>query len=149
MAFDSIAVLPRYASSNERQDTRPGRALNALTAVLLIAQSLCILQLWSMVSSCTTTPTPQGATLIERRWQRDTTYMSLDHRYDDLWNETDYHVSSTALSRLAEESPAERESRDGHWHGPSSQHSLATLLALLERGKTPTYSKALKTPLLT
>ncbi|RAK89241.1 hypothetical protein BO79DRAFT_146831 [Aspergillus costaricaensis CBS 115574] len=41
-----------------------------------------------MLSACTSEPLLEGLNLIEKRWKRDTSYMSLDPRYDSLWNET-------------------------------------------------------------
>jgi hypothetical protein len=84
-------------SEKERQDAgesftpaRRGRSFSftqALTILLLFVQSLFIVRLWSMNHSYSTT-TPRHEDLIQRRWHRNTSFMSLDHAYDGLWNET-------------------------------------------------------------
>lgn len=58
-----------------------------LTILLLIVQSLLILKLWWINQNCSILDPEHGDT-IERKWIRDTSYMSLDHEYDQLWNET-------------------------------------------------------------
>ena len=87
---------PQDASDKEKQDDggsfTPARGkrsfpyTQALT-ILLIFQSLFIMRLWSTNQSCFTS-TSRNGDLIEKRWHRNTSYMSLDHAYDGLWNET-------------------------------------------------------------
>lgn len=60
----------------------------SLAAILLILQSILIFLLWSMLSASTSSYLLDCPDLIEKRWKRDTSYMSLDHKYDYLWNET-------------------------------------------------------------
>jgi hypothetical protein len=57
------------------------------TIFLLLLQSLFIIRLWSTRHSYSI-PTPHHEDLVQRQWHRDTSYMSLDHAYDGLWNET-------------------------------------------------------------
>ncbi len=90
---------PQDASDKEKQDDggsfTPARRkrsfpyTQALTILLLIIQSLFIIRLWSTRTnqSCFTS-TSRNGDLIEKRWHRNTSYMSLDHAYDGLWNET-------------------------------------------------------------
>jgi hypothetical protein len=84
-------------SENEKQDV--GESFNAvrrdrkfpytqvLTILLLLLQSLFIIRLWSTNHTCSTA-SPHHEGWIQRRWHRNTSYMSLDHAYDGLWNET-------------------------------------------------------------
>lgn len=58
-----------------------------LTILLLVIQSLLILKLWWMNQNCSILKPEHGDT-IERKWIRNTSYMSLNHAYDGLWNET-------------------------------------------------------------
>lgn len=60
--------------------------LQAFTIFLLLLQSLFIIRLWSTNHSLTSNPHQED--LIQRKWHRNTSYMSLDHAYDGLWNET-------------------------------------------------------------
>jgi hypothetical protein len=59
----------------------------AFTIFLLLLQSLFITRLWSINHSFFI-PTPYHEHLVQRQWHRNTSYMSLDHTYDGLWNET-------------------------------------------------------------
>jgi hypothetical protein len=59
----------------------------ASTIFLLLLQSLFIARLWSINHSFSI-PTPYHEDLVQRQWHRNTSYMSLDHAYDGLWNET-------------------------------------------------------------
>jgi len=59
----------------------------ALIIILLTFQSLFIIKLWTTKYTCLTT-TSSNEGFIMRRWHRNTSYMSLDHMYDHLWNET-------------------------------------------------------------
>ena len=58
-----------------------------LTILLLVIQSLLILKLWWINQSCSIL-NPEHEDRIKRKWIRNTSYMSLDHAYDGLWNET-------------------------------------------------------------
>jgi hypothetical protein len=75
---ESFTIIPRNRSFPSTQ---------ALTIILLIVQSLFTIRLWSMNKSCFTS-TPRNGDLIRKIWHRNTSYMSLDHAYDSLWNET-------------------------------------------------------------
>lgn len=58
-----------------------------LTIVILILQTVFIVRIYTTNHQCFT-PSPQSGDLNQRRWHRNTSYMSLDHAYDGLWNET-------------------------------------------------------------
>lgn len=58
-----------------------------LTILFLVIQSLLILKLWWINRDCSIF-NPVHEDRIERKWIRNTSYMSLDHAYDGLWNET-------------------------------------------------------------
>lgn len=87
----------QVTSDEEKQDNGEGfvqkqRKRNfsytqVLAILLLILQSLFIIRLGSTDQGCFATTSPNEA-LIERKWHRNTSYMSLDHAYDGLWNET-------------------------------------------------------------
>jgi hypothetical protein len=100
MYFFNTARVMAYRediSGNEEQDTgenfytaRKGKTfpyMQALTILLLLIQSLFVIRLWSANHTCSTS-TPHHKGLIQRKWHRNTSYMSLDHAYDGLWNET-------------------------------------------------------------
>lgn len=59
----------------------------ALIILSLVVQSLLILKLWWINQDCSILAPEHGDT-IKRKWIRNTSYMSLDDRYDGLWNET-------------------------------------------------------------
>ena len=87
----SSLQLPHYALEEESQSGKasPLRIVfPSLITILLTLQAILIMFLWSMLSACTSEPLLEGLNLIEKRWKRDTSYMSLDPRYDSLWNET-------------------------------------------------------------
>jgi hypothetical protein len=85
------------ASDNEKQEATenyiaPARKATFpytqfLTLLILILQSVLIIRLWS-ANPTSPTSYSQHEELIERKWHRNTSYMSLDHAYDSLWNET-------------------------------------------------------------
>jgi hypothetical protein len=85
------------ASGNEKQEVTenyiaPARKATLpytqiLTILILLFQSVFIIRLWS-VNPTSPTPNSHHEELIERRWHRNTSYMSLDHVHDGLWNET-------------------------------------------------------------
>jgi hypothetical protein len=58
-----------------------------LTVLILLLQSVFIIRLWS-ANPTSPTSNSHHEESIERRWHRNTSYMSLDHVYDGLWNET-------------------------------------------------------------
>jgi hypothetical protein len=58
-----------------------------LIVLVLVLQSLLIIRLWA-TNQASSTSNSQHEDLIERKWHRNTSYMSLDHAYDGLWNET-------------------------------------------------------------
>jgi hypothetical protein len=84
-------------SENEKEDAGEGFHLarkerkfpytQALMIFLLLLQSLFIIRLWSANHTHSTSISHHEG-LIQRRWHRNTSYMSLDHAYDGLWNET-------------------------------------------------------------
>jgi hypothetical protein len=59
----------------------------AFTVFFLLLQSLFIIRLWSRNLSHTTSNS-HHEDFVQRKWHRNTSYMSLDHAYDGLWNET-------------------------------------------------------------
>jgi hypothetical protein len=56
----------------------------ALTIFVLVLQSFLIVRRWSTHQNSV----PQNEDLIEKRWLRNTSYISLSHVYNNLWNET-------------------------------------------------------------
>jgi hypothetical protein len=77
-ASESLTPVHRFKGSSYIQP---------FTMFLLLLQSLFITRLWSTEHNYSV-PTQHHQDSIQRQWQRNTSYMSLDHAYDGLWNET-------------------------------------------------------------
>ncbi|KAF2114050.1 hypothetical protein BDV96DRAFT_600790 [Lophiotrema nucula] len=75
---DSLSFIPKNGGISTTK---------IVVIFVFFVQALFILKLWSMIPKyCTLDPHNKDTT--RRKWHRNTSYMSLDHEYDHLWNET-------------------------------------------------------------